>query len=63
MSSSVPATWGRAIHVSVSPRVLNLVVRWDRIGGMERIVGWIPLTVFVVLAVAGVAIGYVQSQA
>jgi hypothetical protein len=30
---------------------------------MERIVGWIPLTVFVVLAVAGVAIGYVQSQA
>jgi hypothetical protein len=29
---------------------------------MERIVGWIPLTVFVVLAVAGVVVGYAQSQ-
>jgi len=29
---------------------------------MDRIVGWIPLTVFVVLAVLGVAVGYAQSQ-
>jgi hypothetical protein len=29
---------------------------------MDRIMGWLPLTVFFVLAVAGVAIGYLQFQ-
>ena len=30
---------------------------------MDRIMGWLPLTVFFVLALAGVAIGYAQFQA
>jgi hypothetical protein len=29
---------------------------------MERILGWVPLSVFLVLAVAGVVVGYAQSQ-
>lgn len=29
---------------------------------MQRIVGWLPFLVFVVLSVAAVAVGYAQSQ-
>jgi cytochrome b subunit of formate dehydrogenase len=31
-------------------------------GPMDRIMGWLPLTVFFVLTLAGIAIGFAQFQ-